>query len=269
MASVCPGSSITLSVTGGSLGTDAKWKWYTNAACTQAALGTSNTNGSQFTVSPSALTVYYVRAEGVCGNTPAASTTISVNYPPNVGSISDQDVCEPGGSASFTISASGATPFSYEWRKSDGTLLGTLAYQYVNTDNVGITSLYCIATDAKGCSTRSNTVKVTVHQPTVFTRQPRTDNGGYYVSQCIDTVNATGEGTLFYQWQYRYPNNGIWETIATGNTLSIIPSAAFAAYSSNWGVGGTIYIPVRVRITNNFGCETFSNTVDFFIMTDI
>ena len=81
---------------------------------------------------------------------------------------------------------------------------------------------------------------------------------GYYVNEQIDSIMATGEGTLVYQWQYQYPNNGIWETMATGTSISIIPRDAFKGYSEyweNWEKGGAatiINVPVRTKITNSF-----------------
>jgi uncharacterized repeat protein (TIGR02543 family) len=259
---VCPGGSLTLTVSGGSLGTGASWKWYTNSTCTQAASGTPGSSGSQFTVTPTSQTVYYVRAEGgSCNPTPAASTTISVNTPPKITStLSNQDVCETGMYASFSIAATGAMPLSYDWCKSDGTVLGHEAGYGVSTATVGSTSIYCVVKDANGCSTRSNTATVTVHQATVFTRQPE-DQGGYQVTVRNDSVNATGEGTLTYQWQYQLPDKS-WGVLGTGKTVSVLPYT-LKGYESYVDTYVTTNIPVRVRITNSFGCEIFSKTVEY------
>ena len=268
-SSVCPGSSITLTESGGSLGTGAAWKWYTNSACTQAASGSLNADGSQLTVTPSAQTTYYVRAESaVCGNTSAASRTIAVNTPPSITSqLVGQEVCEPDEyeSVDYSISATGNSPLSYEWFTSGGTRLGTGSSIYVPAPTAGTTQFYCVVTDVNGCSTRSNTATQTAYQPTVITRQPAGDIGYIeFGDRWEDTVMATGSG-LSYEWQCQQPNGSSWVMMGTGTTISI------SAYDiPGWdpyelhNQGLNIYeVPVRVKITNQFGCEKLSNTLQF------
>lgn len=71
---ICNGSSSTLSVSGGSLGTNAAWKWY-SGSCGGTPVGT----GSSISVSPVTTTTYYVRAEGDCNTTTCVSFTVNVN----------------------------------------------------------------------------------------------------------------------------------------------------------------------------------------------
>ncbi|MBP1663117.1 MAG: hypothetical protein H6Q19_257 [Bacteroidetes bacterium] len=74
--SVAYGNSTTLTVSGGSLGGGASWKWY-SGSCGGALVGT----GSSVTVSPVATTTYYVRAEGTCNITSCAAITVRMkNY---------------------------------------------------------------------------------------------------------------------------------------------------------------------------------------------
>jgi len=60
----CQGSSATLTVAGGSLGTGADWYWFTGS-CN----GTPIDTGSSITVSPNDTTTYYVLAAGTCNTT--------------------------------------------------------------------------------------------------------------------------------------------------------------------------------------------------------
>ncbi|MEI6349350.1 MAG: hypothetical protein WCP69_15500, partial [Bacteroidota bacterium] len=71
---ICNGGNTTLSVSGGSLGTGASWKWY-SGSCGGTSVGT----GISVNVSPTANTTYYVRAEGTCNTTTCATTTVTVN----------------------------------------------------------------------------------------------------------------------------------------------------------------------------------------------
>ncbi|HEV8084200.1 MAG TPA: hypothetical protein VGP55_13420 [Chitinophagaceae bacterium] len=71
---VCPLNLVTLSVVGGSLGTNASWKWY-SGSCGGALIG----SGTTIIVSPSVTTTYYVRAEGDCNNTICQAVTIFIS----------------------------------------------------------------------------------------------------------------------------------------------------------------------------------------------
>lgn len=68
------GSVVQLSVTGGSLGTNASWKWY-KGGCGQTYI----TSGQSIQVSTSVGQTYYVRAEGDCGFTTCDSIAIRPN----------------------------------------------------------------------------------------------------------------------------------------------------------------------------------------------
>jgi uncharacterized protein (TIGR02145 family)/uncharacterized repeat protein (TIGR02543 family) len=72
--SVSSGVSSTLTATIGTLGTNAVLKWYS-----QSCGGTEVGIGQSITVTPTATTTYYVRAEGTCNNTGCASTTVTFN----------------------------------------------------------------------------------------------------------------------------------------------------------------------------------------------
>ena len=63
-----------LTVQGGSLGTNAVWRWYRNS-CGDTLIGTGNT----ISVLPTQTTTYYVRAEGDCNTTTCAQVTIVVD----------------------------------------------------------------------------------------------------------------------------------------------------------------------------------------------
>jgi len=73
---ICPGTSTTVALSGGSLGSGATWQWYSGSNHT-GAFGRGQT---MVTVTPSGTTTYTVRAEGPgqCAPSGDASTTISV-----------------------------------------------------------------------------------------------------------------------------------------------------------------------------------------------
>jgi len=71
---ICPGISVGLGITGGSLGTNATWHWYTGS-CSGSLVGT----GATINVTPSVTTTYYVRAEGDCNTTACQAVTVFIS----------------------------------------------------------------------------------------------------------------------------------------------------------------------------------------------
>ena len=71
---VCAGQSTTLTLQGGSAGTNGVAQWFAGS-CGSTVIGT----GNSITVSPSANTTYFVRYAGSCNTTTCASTSVTVN----------------------------------------------------------------------------------------------------------------------------------------------------------------------------------------------
>lgn len=71
---ICPGDAVNLRVNGGTLGTNAVWRWYTGS-CGGTLIGT----GANITVTPAVTTTYFVRAEGDCNNTICRPITVTIN----------------------------------------------------------------------------------------------------------------------------------------------------------------------------------------------
>ncbi len=71
---VCPGITVSLGITGGTLGTNASWKWYTGN-CGGTLVGT----GTTISVTPIVATTYYVRAEGDCNTTGCQQVTVFIS----------------------------------------------------------------------------------------------------------------------------------------------------------------------------------------------
>lgn len=75
---VCQSTTVEFTLNGGTLGSEASWKWYAGA-CGTNQITTGITNGGRtLTVSPSTTTTYYARAEGNCNTTDCVSFTVTV-----------------------------------------------------------------------------------------------------------------------------------------------------------------------------------------------
>ena len=86
-----PQLSSDLSVNGGNLGKNADWYWYLNSCgATDFGQGAILNN-----VNPSISTTYWVRAEGLCNNTPCISITLIVGYDINGNFYYDNDNNRP------------------------------------------------------------------------------------------------------------------------------------------------------------------------------
>ena len=71
---ICSGISVSLGITGGTLGTNATWQWYSGSCG-----GTSVGSGTSVTVTPAVTTTYYVLATGDCNTTVCQSITVTIN----------------------------------------------------------------------------------------------------------------------------------------------------------------------------------------------
>jgi hypothetical protein len=118
---ITAGQSVTLSVVGGSLGTNAQWMWY-SGSCGGTLIG----QGASISVSPSSTTTYFVRAVGVCNTTACATVTINVSaLPCGPQSITASSTSICAGNA-VTLSVTGTLTSGAVWRwYKNGCGLGT------------------------------------------------------------------------------------------------------------------------------------------------
>jgi len=144
-----------------------------------------------------------------------------------------------GGSAVFSVGASGTAPLNYQWQFDSNIISGatnsSLVVGNAQLSNSG--SYVVVVSDPAGGVASSNAL-LTVIPPPVITNQPagQTVNSGTNVSF---TVTATGTGALGYQWEFgSQPING-----ATSNGYVIVQSQP--ANSGNYvvivtNVGGAV-----------------------------
>lgn len=157
----CPGTTTTLSVLGGSLGTGAQWVWYDGNACCVNQVGT----GSSIVVAPNSTTNYYVRAEGDCNNTTHASTTITVlleSTPPTSISENNNPVC---GVQSNTVTMNvvgGSLGAGAGWEWYEGSCGGTPAGSgpSITVNNLTTTTTYFVR--AEGTCNMTSCAFVTI-----------------------------------------------------------------------------------------------------------
>jgi hypothetical protein len=221
---VCNGISTILTQTGGSLGTGASWKWYSNPGFT-TLVGTSAAANASLTVTPTATTTYYLRAESTTGAPCTAniaapgSVTITVNQPVVITTqpTASQTLCS-GSAANFSVTATG-TGLSYQWKKDGSTISGATVATYsiptVTTSNAGVYTVVVSGTAPCTAVTSSNAT-LNVNQIIAITAQPTDTQTLCSGSAANFSVTATGTG-LSYQWK----KGGTNIPGATSNTYSI------------------------------------------------
>jgi hypothetical protein len=219
--SVCNGSSITLSVNGGSLGGNARWRWYTGS-CGGTLAGT----GNSITVSPSSATTYFVRAEGTCNNTACVSKAIKVNTLSVAASSITTTADSICAGNSVTLTRQGGTlgsNASWKWYSSScgGTAVGTGNSVTVSPT---VTTTYYLRAEGTcnntACVTRTVKVNALSVAATAITATPDSICRGS--SLTLTPSGGSLGGNASWKW---YTGNCGSTLIGTGNSLTVSPTS--------------------------------------------
>src|SRR5205807_550752 len=165
---------------------------YTTAATTAAD------NGDQFTVVVS-------NAAGSVTSKAAALTVSSALVAPTITTQPASQTVSTGQRATFTVTATGTAPLSYQWQKN-GTVIGaatTASYTTpATTASDNGDQFTVVVSNAAGSVTSTSaalTVSTTLLAPTITTlSRSQTVSTG---QRATFTVTATGTAPLSYQWQ--------------------------------------------------------------------
>jgi hypothetical protein len=176
---------------------------------TLTAIATYDTNGTYGTpVGKSATATFSGAATAPSFTTQPSGATISA-----------------GGSATFTVVASGTAPLTYQWQKGGATLSGatTASYSVTNAQSADAGSYTCLVTNSAGSATSNAAalvVNAVVVAPTITTAP---QNATVTASAAASfTVVAGGTAPLSYQWR----RDGTAITGATNATYSITSTQA-------------------------------------------
>ena len=233
-ATICEGTSTSLSLVGGTSGTGATAQWF-NDSCG----GTSAGTGNSITVSPIVNTTYYLRYSGSCNTTACASVNIAVNpLPVAAGTISGiATICQGQNSVTYSVPAI-ANATGYTWTLPSGVSIASGS----NTNSITVDfsasavsgTISVFGTNGCGNGIAANYPIVVNPLPVA----PGTISGTATVCQgqngVVYSVPAIASATN-YSWTL--PNGA---TISSGaNTNSITVDFSAAATSGNITVQGT------------------------------
>ncbi len=182
---------------------------------------------------------YTVVVSNVAGNVTSNAATLTVNPAAVAPAITQQPqslVVNLGQSASFTVSASGTAPLSYQWKKGGVNISGATAatFTIAHAQSADAAS-YTVAVSNSAGSATSNAVTLTVNIAPTITQQPQpiTVVAG---NQASFSVVASGTAPLSYQWK----KNGTNISGATAATYSIASAQSVDAANYTVAVSNVV-----------------------------
>jgi hypothetical protein len=177
---------------------------------------------------------YAVIVTNVAGSVTSSVATLTVWVPPTLAAQPQSRTNIAGTTATFTVSATGTTPLSYQWRLNNSLLGGAngsaLTLTNVQTSDAGNYSV--VITNVAGAIT-SSPAALTIWVPPQITIQPQsqTNIAGTTVSF---SVTATGTAPLSYQWLLSSNNIiGATGTILTLTNVGAINAGIYSVLVTN------------------------------------
>ena len=195
-STVCDGSSVQMTVA--AAGTSPlTYQWYKGGSAISGATGTSYLISSASTSDAGS---YYAKVTNSCGTAQSTTATLTVNTNVSITAQSSSTTVCDGSSPSFSITASGTAPITYQWYK-DNTVISSAtnnSLSLASVDTSDAATYYVIATNSCN-SAQSNQMILTVNESPTITTQPvsATACAG---SSALLSVSATGTAPLTYQW---------------------------------------------------------------------
>ncbi len=236
--SSCAGGSVTFTVT--ATGTGLGYQWRKNGN------NISGATAASFTINPVTAgdaASYSVVVTGTCGTVTSANASLSLTAGTviNTQPVSRQSCA--GGTASFTVSASGSGTLSYQWKKNGSDIAGANSAAFtLNPVTAGDEASYTVLVTSGCGSVLSDAAALTLLPATGISAQPQSQVSCTGASVSF-SVTASGSN-LGYQWRKGSVNisgataatitlNGIspadagsYDVVISGDCGSVISNAA-------------------------------------------
>lgn len=215
-------------------GPQLSYQWYKNGAAISGATlttyttpaTTSGTNGAIFSVTATNRFGNTTSAPAVLTVFPAATMNLAPVGPVLIGGRPQSQTVVAGESATFSATAIGTEPISYQWNQNGTSISGATSATYTTLPTTsaddGVTFTVTVTNSVNSLTSSPATLTVTSGPvaPTI-TGQPQNvtvnqGNTGYF------SVSATGTAPLSYQWS----KNGTPITDATDPTYTTVATTA-------------------------------------------
>jgi len=253
------GSSASFTVTASGMG-HLGYQWQKNGVNVSDGSGATT---SAFTLSAIAATdtgTYTVvvtdTVNGSVSSTTSSGAYLTINAPPNISAQPSALTKTIGGSASFTVTASGVGHLGYQWLKNgvnvsdgNGGATSTFALSSVASTDTGTYTV--VVTDTLNgtvSNTTSNGVYLTLNTAPVISLQPLALTKILGAGASF-TVAASGQGSLGYQWQ----KNGVNVSDGSGGTTATFMLSSVASTDT-----GTYAVVITDTLNGTFASTTSS-----------
>ncbi len=237
------GDTVTFSV-GVSGSAPLSYQWRYNGAILPNGGGVSGATTPNLTlanVQAAQAGTYSVMVTNAAAGVTSVNAQLTVNIPPAISSQPQSRTVVAGGTATFTVTATGTAPLSYQWQFNGANLLNGTGVSGATTPSLTLANVQSaragdytvIVTNVAG-SVASSAAHLTVNLPPSITTQPvsQTVLAGATVS--FD-VGAGGTEPLSYQWRLDGANltDGIGVSGAATPRLTLlnVQAAQVGSYS--------------------------------------
>ena len=230
------------------------FQWQLNGSNIAGATGASLTLTN---VQPNAAGVYTVVAANASGLATSRPVNLTVTIAPTITTQPVSQTVVAGGTASFTVVATGSPAPTYQWQFQGASLTvatsATLTLTNVQTANAGS---YDVVVSSAAGHTTSNVAVLTVGTPVTITEQPVSVSVPVGGSASF-TMGASGTG-LTYQWSFNgtglTDGNGISGSTTATLMLANVQAAnagTYAATVTSSGVNTTSSPATLALLTGN------------------
>ena len=162
-------------------------------------------------------TAYSVVVSNELGTATSDAVILTVTMAPVITTQPVANTVNPGATATFSVTATGTAPFSYQWKKNGTDISGATSSTYTTPATSSANnneSFTVVVTNSHGSAT-SNAAILSVNVPAAITTHPAAQTA-YTSLTATFSVTATGTAPLIYQWK----KNGTDISGATASTYT-------------------------------------------------
>ena len=243
--SVTAGQTATFSVAAtGS--TPLSYQWKKNGSNIASATSSSYTtpatsiadNGAVYTVS-------VTNSAGTVTSNGATLTVAAAIVAPTITTQPSPQIITAGQAATFTVTATGSTPLSYQWKKNGSNIANATSSRYTTpaTSSADNGAVYTVSVSNSAGTVSSNGARLTVSAAIVapsITTQPSAQSITAGQTATF-SVAATGSTPLSYQWK------------KNGSNIASATSSSYTTPATSIADNGAVY---TVSVSNSAGTVT-------------
>ena len=251
--SVTEGQTATFSVTASGTA-PLTYQWKKNDTVIEGVTTSSHTTDA--TVLGDSGAVFTVVVSNSAGNVTSSNATLTVNVPPAITVQPTAQNITAGQTATFSVTATGTAPLSYQWKKNGTDISGANSNTYttpvMSTGGSGVEYSVVVSNSAGTVTSSSATLTVNKSSATGYSYVPNPSGGNYDKTECVKE-NSTGL---------------IWEgKTASGSRLGTSTYTNYDDLNSaqKWVSGNTFIEPTSgdiADITNSIGYRDSVRTLN-------